>query len=403
MRRASGAHEVSRWLGARRPASAFVIAVAAAASLAFAAPASAVTTFAWGENRLGQLGVEPLGGTTVPIVDGEAGEVAALSAGGRNSLALLKNGTVEGWGSNGFGELGNGEEEKIQVEPVLAAGLNEVAQVSAGHKFSLALLNNGTVMAWGDNKYGQLGTGSMEFANTPEPVAGLSGVKEVDAGFFHSIALLENGTVAAWGNGKYGQLGNGATEDSDVPVPVPGLKNVVQVGAGCIDSIALLSDGTVVSFGGNEYGQLGHGGKLTKRSSVPEPVVGLHEVKAIAAGLFYNLALLKNGTVMGWGYNISGQLGNGTTSIISGTPTPVSGLSGVTTLAAAGGSMSVPRTSQHSLALTEGGAVYGWGGNEFGQVGDGTLVAKLVPVPVVGLSSGVKAIASGGFHSLALR
>jgi alpha-tubulin suppressor-like RCC1 family protein len=376
---------------------------AALICLAWAVPASA-TTLAWGENEVGQLGTGVVSQSTVPIAVEEAGEVASVSAGGRNSLAVLKSGAVEGWGSDGFGELGNGLELKEQIEPALATGITDATAVSAGHKFSLALLKNGTVLAWGDNKYGQLGTGNMEFTTVPRPVAGLSGVKQVSAGFFHSLALLENGTVMAWGNGFYGNLGNGTTESSDVPVPVKGLTNVVQVDAGCIHSIALRSDGTVWSFGGNEYAQLGHGAKNTRRTDVPEPVIGLSGVKAISAGLFYNLALLNNGTVMAWGYNHTGQLGNGTANVgPNGTPTPVTGLTEVVSLAAAQGSMNVPRTSEHSLALTKNGAVYAWGGNEFGQLGIGTTETALVPTPVVGLNEGVKAISSGGFHSLAIR
>jgi alpha-tubulin suppressor-like RCC1 family protein len=383
-----------------------LIAAAAATILAMllAAPAYSSTTLAWGEDYYGQLGTGAAGNSDVPVAVPDVSEAALVAAGGRNSLALLANGTVAGWGSDGLGELGDGSTVREQDGPVLASGLGEVAAISAGHKFSLALLKKGTVMSWGDNKYGQLGTGNGEFLSVPKEVKGLSGVTAVSAGFFHSVALLSDGTVMAWGNGRYGELGNGSIVDSYSPKPVTGLSNVTAVSAGCIHSLALLSNGTVVSFGGNEYAQLGHGPKNTQRTALPQPVLGLKEVKAISAGLFYNLALLQNGTVMAWGYNHSGQLGNGKANLgPNGTPTPVSGLSEVVAISASSGSMSVDRTSQHSLALLANGSVMAWGGNEFGQLGTGTTGDALQPKQVVGLTSGVTAISSGGFHSLAIR
>jgi alpha-tubulin suppressor-like RCC1 family protein len=383
-----------------------LVAAAAAMILALllAVPAHSSTTLAWGEDFYGQLGTGSTGDSAVPVAVPGVSEGTLVAAGGRNSLVLLANGTVAGWGSDGVGELGDGSTVRERDEPVLASGLGEVAAISAGHKFSLALLKNGTVMSWGDNKYGQLGTGNGEFLSVPKEVKGLSGATAVSAGFFHSLALLSDGSVMAWGNGRYGDLGNGSVTDSYSPKPVTGLSNVTAVSAGCIHSLALLSNGTVVSFGGNEYAQLGHGPKNTQRTALPQPVIGLKEVKAISAGLFYNLALLQDGTVMAWGYNHSGQLGNGkANSGPNGTPTPVSGLSEVAAISAAAGSMSVDRSSQHSLALLKNGAVMAWGGNEFGQLGTGTTQDALQPQPVVGLTSGVTAISSGGFHSLAIR
>lgn len=384
------------------------LAVAAIAALGLlATPVGAVASspgvLAWGENEMSQLGGGALTESAVPVpVEGLSG-VTAVAAGGKHSLALLSNGTVVGWGGDGFGEVGNGTRTQRVDVPVPVRGLGSVAAIAAGHKFSLALLSNGTVMSWGNGQYGKLGNGTTNVASSvPVQVHGLSGVTAISAGFFHALALLSNGTVMAWGNGDYGELGNGMTVDSNVPVQVGGLAGVKQIAAGGIHSLALLSDGTVWSFGGDEYGQLGLGEKVTHRTDFPVRVIGLSGVKAIAAGMFYNLALLGNGTVMAWGYNHSGQLGDGLADLHPhGAPVQVQGLGGVKAISASNSSATPARTNQHSMALLENGAVMGWGGDEFGQLGNGMNMNSYVPTPVMGLGA-VAGISAGGFHSLAI-
>lgn len=373
----------------------------------FATPAGAAASttgvLGWGENEMSQLGGETLTESAVPVaVEGLSG-VTAVAAGGKHSLALLSNGTVVGWGGDGFGELGNGLTTQHVDTPAPVVGLSNVTAIAAGHKFSLALLSNGTVMSWGYDQYGKLGNGTWAgSSDVPVPVNGLSGVSAISAGYFHALALLSNGTVMAWGNGDYGELGNGTIVNSDVPVQVSGLTGVKQISAGGIHSLALLGDGTVWSWGGDEYGQLGLGEKVTHRTNVPVRVVGLSGVRAISAGMFYNLALLGDGTVMAWGYNHSGQLGDGLADLRPhGAPVQVQGLSGVKAISASNGSATPARTNQHSMALLEDGTVMGWGGDEVGQLGDGMFTNSYTPLPVTGLGA-VAGIAAGGFHSLAI-
>jgi alpha-tubulin suppressor-like RCC1 family protein len=370
--------------------------------MATAAPAQAAPNVAtaWGRNTNGQLGNGTQTGpeecgekkacSTTPVtVSGLSGVIAA-SAGREHSLALLENGMVMAWGENFYGQLGNASTANSDV-PVAVTGLSGVTAIGAGGGHGLALLSNGTVMAWGHNNLGQLGNGTTE--NSDVPVAVCAGPPEpcpgsqleataIAAGGNQSLALLKNGTVMAWGDNDSGQLGNGTTENSDVPVAVSGLSGVSAISAGESYSLALLSTGTVMAWGANAFGQLGDG--TTTRRVVPVAVGGLSGVTAISAGSAHGLALLSSGTVKTWGDNNNGQLGDATSTgpeqcgetlvACSKTPVTVSKLSGVRAVAGGG---------RHSLAQLTGGAVMAWGRNLAGQLGDGTSTGPEACSPLV--------------------
>ncbi len=204
------------------------------------------TVMAWGENEHGQLGDGNTRNSEVPVaVKGLTG-VTAIAAGGEHGLALLSRGTVMAWGENEYGQLGNSavteeeQEEDFSDVPVTVNGVSGVKAITAGAHHSLALLGNGGVMAWGEDKYGELGDGSIVRSDeVPVAVSGLSGVAAVSAGGEHSLALLGNGGVMAWGEDKYGELGNGsAGEPSDIPLAVTGLGEVAGISAGGTHDLA---------------------------------------------------------------------------------------------------------------------------------------------------------------------
>ncbi|HNX69610.1 MAG TPA: FecR domain-containing protein, partial [Candidatus Omnitrophota bacterium] len=316
------------------------------------------------------------------------------------------DGTTEGaTQKNGTNKITALTELKIQLKHTLKAGssnwdlswgggyLTDVIQIAAGGSHTLALLANGTVMSWGLSGFGHSIWEVTTDVVTPVLVSGLSNVTAIAVGDFHFLALLSDGTVKSWGSNVYGQLGNGTTIDSSTPVTVSGLSGVSAISAGYNHSLALIGSGTdsgkVWAWGYNASGQLGDGTTTTRLA--PVAVSGLSAVTAIAAGYQHSLALLSDKTVKSWGGNGYGQLGDGTTTTRL-TPVTVSGLSGVT---------SINSGAAHSLALLSGGTVKSWGWNAFGQLGDGTTTDRWTPVTVSGLAD-VSTLATNGNHSLAL-
>lgn len=229
----------------------------------------------------------------------------------------------------------------------------------------------GVPLAWGRNHGGQLGNGTLSDSATPMQVLNISNVVAVSGGDKHSLALRADGTVWSWGANFAGQLGNGTYTDSTVPVPVSNLPGIVAIYGGFEHCLALKSDGTVWTWGRNYEGQLGIG-VMGGTRNIPVQVPNLAGVVAIAgsAGGHYSLALKADGTVWAWGYNASGQLGEGTFSNRD-KPTRVTNLP----LAVA-----IATGNNHSLALAADGTVWAWGLNTFGQLGNGTFT----PSPPLG-------------------
>jgi alpha-tubulin suppressor-like RCC1 family protein len=238
-------------------------------------------------------------------------------------------------------------------------------------------MTTGAVKCWGDNTSGQLGDGTTTQRTTPVDV-GLGGSASIlSVKGSHACVLMTSGTVKCWGLNDTGQLGNGSTTNSSTPLPVQALPNGVNaIDAGGNSTCALVSGGSAMCWGANGQGQLGDG--TTTNRSIPVKVAGLSGLAAIASGGYlHTCALTSGGGVKCWGYNISGQLGNGTTSAGSSKPVDVKGLaSGVQAIATQG--------AQYSCALLVSGGISCWGANSVGQLGNGTTTDSSVPVEVVG-------------------
>ncbi|WP_411113916.1 RCC1 domain-containing protein [Streptomyces sp. 029-5] len=310
---------------------------------------------------------------------------------------------LKAWGNNRAGQLGDGTWTDFRTSATTVLGLTsaEVVKIAAGGKSSatghgLALLTDRTVQSWGANNSGQLGDGSVFSHNAPGQVVNLSHATDIAAGGTHSLALLADQTLVAWGQNNYGQLGNGTNMDSSVPVRVEGLNKVIAIAAGLSHSLALREDGTVWAWGHNTNGQLGDGTSASR--NVASRVSELAGVTLIAAGANHNLALVggpgSGGGVMAWGHNATGQLGDdSTTNRYTPVKTQDAWSCDVSRIAAG---------CHHSLAVTgPDSTLHAWGKNTSGQLGDGTTDQRNTPVSVPGLT-GVQLVTGGREHTTAL-
>jgi alpha-tubulin suppressor-like RCC1 family protein len=297
-----------------------------------------------------------------------------IAAGGRHSLAICADSTVEAWGYNGYGQLGNGNTDE-QHSGVPVNGVNDIVQVAGGLFHSLLVKKDGTVWSCGRNTLGPLGDGTNDDKLIPVQVAELTDITQAAGGGEHSLFLKSDGTVWACGNNSSGQLGDGSGMHQNIPVQVNDLTDIIQVAAGAEFSLFLKQDGTVWACGHNGYGQFGNG--TNSSSNMPVQVSGLSAIVQVSAGEWHSLFVKSDGTVLSSGRNQYGQLGNGTTADTN-VATIVSTLAGITQAEAGG---------IHSVFLKQDGTVWSCGlnsgGNNDGQLGDGTMEDRHIPVQVI--------------------
>jgi alpha-tubulin suppressor-like RCC1 family protein len=289
---------------------------------------SDATATCWGDDSFGELGSDlsvnpPFSPTPVPVP--QLADVSAIAAGGEFACARHSSGTVDCWGSNSDGELGNGTNSS-GAGPVPVYGIADAMGIAAGGTFACAVLSDGTVDCWGDTQLGELGTsmitqgcpGNYPMCGSslvPVQVPGLTGVQALAAGQHFVCALQTGGTVACWGDDQYGEIGGapqemcGGLACSPTPTVVAGLDDVEAIAAGDEFACALISDGTVRCWGFNAYGQLGNG--ATADASAPIAVSGLAGAIAITASPDgdFACALTSNSVVECWGSDTSNELG----------------------------------------------------------------------------------------------
>lgn len=330
------------------------------------------------------------------IVNKAVLQVTQVATGHGHTCAVTPVGGVKCWGNNNQGQLGNNKLGTNSSVPVDVTGLGTgVVSVVLGHDFSCAVTATGGAKCWGRGTSGQLGNGIAANSAVPVNVTGLpAAVASIAAGADHTCAVTTTGAAFCWGSNTYGHLGNSTTTNSLVPVSVTGLSTgVARIVNGQYFTCSVTTSGGAKCWGYNASGQLGDG-SLTNRSA-PVDVSGLTSgVASIAAeGSGHTCAVTTSGGVKCWGRNASGQLGNNSTTT-STVPVSVSGLST--------GVASVVTGSDHSCALTTAGAVMCWGYNGTGSLGNNSTINSKVPVNVVGLSSGVSSIAGGFYHTCAV-
>jgi alpha-tubulin suppressor-like RCC1 family protein len=292
--------------------------------------------------------------------------------------------------------------------------LTNVVQLRAGTVHACVVTTGGGVQCWGSNRYGQLGDGTTTDRGSAYYVAGLSsGVLAVSPSSGasiggsegHTCAVMVAGGVKCWGLNFAGQLGDGTTTNRLTPVDVPGLAGpAVDVAAGFDHTCALLETGAVQCWGANASGQLGDG--TTTPRPAPTNVTGLPSgAVEIAAGPRHTCVITPASDAKCWGANEKGQLGDGTT-IMRPAPVDVSSLAGNTAAISPGGSIyqqdlnsTAFRGGGHTCAITASGGAKCWGANFTGQLGDGSFTDHLTPFDVVGLTSGIAGISTGGYSA----
>jgi hypothetical protein len=224
--------------------------------------------WAWGSNAFGQLGngqTAPVSGVVSVLLPTTMTSIVDLAASSSTSYAVDANGKVWAWGNNDDGEVGNGT-YSVCNSPVAvssSSGMPLIKLIKANHNFALALANDGTIWTWGDNTYGQLGHSNGNPSNIPLKITvGLSLGKSIATGYSHSLGISPAGNIWSWGRNNYGQLGTNTSSNSLVPLPtaaVTGWNDLVQISCGAYHSLGLRSDGYVWTWGNNSYGQLGFG------------------------------------------------------------------------------------------------------------------------------------------------
>ena len=222
------------------------------------------TVWAWGNNDNGQLGDGTTMYATTAVQVSGLSRITAIAGGGLHSLALKNDGTVWAWGNNLRRQLGEGIPAYVSQyeKAVQVSGLNYITAIASGYSHSLAQLYYGDVQAWGNNEYGQLGDGTTtDMKEVAVNVSGLEYITAIAGAEAHSLALKNDGTVWAWGNNGSGQLGDGTITDKTTAVQVSGLGDITAIAGGGYNSLALKNDGTVWVWGSNSYGQLGNGNK----------------------------------------------------------------------------------------------------------------------------------------------
>lgn len=279
---------------------------------------------------------------------------------------------------------------------VVNGAVMHATHIASGTEHVCALTTAGGVKCWGNDDSGILGDGGANVSQpTPVDVVGLgSEVVSLSASGFNTCAVTATGGLFCWGYGEEGQLGSGVSTDQSTPVSVSGLSSgVSKVAVGYGHVCALTTAGGVKCWGYNYSGQLGNG---TFEYALDEPadVLGLSSgVIDIAAGSNHTCAITTTGGVKCWGDNFSGQLGDGESETEQATPVDVLGLTSGVTHVSAGGDFA---------CAIQAGAAKCWGVNGVGQLGDGTVTDKTAPVMVSGLASGVTQLDAGGGHACAV-
>ena len=338
---------------------------------------TAGAVYCWGANFLGQLGDGNNGtdqDTPIRVLGGHT--FASIATGFAHTCGIETAGPAWCWGLNIAGQLGDGNPGNDTDIPVPVQGGHAFVSLVGGLGFTCGLTTEREALCWGVNDVGQLGDGNTG-TDSPVPVAVLGGHRfaSIAGGGQHTCGLTTEGGVYCWGDNGYGQLGDGKTgQDSDVPVPIQGAHTFASVAAGSYHTCGLTTDAEAYCWGFNTSGQLGDG-NLDQDSDTPTAVQGGYRFASIVAGTLHTCGLTTGQEALCWGDNTTGELGDGTNGAERDVPGLVLGNQKFASLTAG---------SFHTCGVTIDRTAYCWGWNGWGQLGDGNVGEdQYTPTPVV--------------------
>ncbi len=329
--------------------------------------------FCWGAGDLGQIGDGLATSRLVPTSVSGGLTFTAMTVGGQHTCGLTAAGRIYCWGANHDGQLGDGSTTSRRA-PVEVAASATFALVTAGEAHTCGLTTSGETHCWGANDAGQLGDSTTARRLTPTLVRGGGPFTTLVAGAAHTCGLSAAGEAYCWGDNASGQLGDSTRMSRVTPTAVARGLVFAELAAGSVHTCGRTAGGEVYCWGGNASGQLGDG---TVSSRQVPTAVGSNVVFAGLArdvGGAHSCGLDGAGAVFCWGDNTRGQLGDGTrTNRLL--PTEVA--SGVPFTKLSGGGL-------HTCGIAAaGGTAYCWGANSEGQLGDNSRTDRLSPVEVM--------------------
>lgn len=315
--------------------------------------------WAWGSNSAGQIGLGDdmlYQNISTPTMVFENG-IAQVSCGGFHTMAITDSGDLYAWGQNSYGQIGSGGFSNGVTSPVFI--MSDVAAISSGFQHSLAIKTDGTLWAWGRNDYGQLGTGAWLTLNTPTQI--MEDVVAVTTGTYQSAAIKSDGTLWTWGWNTYGQLATGNTTTINAPVQVMSGYDISSISMGNDHTAIVTQSGDLYMCGGNVNAECG----MVTENDMPiiNPVLILQDVALAQCGNNHTLALKNNGELYGWGWNLRRQVDPSEDATTMDIEEPTLLLENVDHVASG---------ADFSLAVMNGNELYGWGWNNEGELGQGT-------------------------------
>jgi alpha-tubulin suppressor-like RCC1 family protein len=361
------------------------------------------TLWTWGGNNQGQLGNGVTNTTANPNpsqVFGGGTNWKQVACGYLHTAAIKIDGTLWTWGLNSYGRLGDGTVIQRNIPTVISASATTWKQVAGGRFHTAAVKTDGTLWTWGRNNSGQLGDGtSGNISTTPaQTSAGATTWKQVACGYAHTAAIKIDGTLWAWGQNAYRQLGDNTNVQRTSPVQISiGATNWKQVACGDYHTVAIKTDGTLFAWGSNSQGQIGDGTLGINRTIPTQISVGTTNWKQVACGQYHTAAIKTDGTLWTWGRNNEGQLGINLSGAGNDRSTPV------TTFAGGTNWKQVACGLYNTIAVKTDGTVWGWGRNDLGQVGiNNTTDPISIPTKIYGAGTNWKQVACGFYHTTAV-